>query len=66
MLCRTSPELPEPVIDQENLDQQRRAAEDEDVGAGKPVEHGCRRARKRQPERQHRAQKDGAASKLKR
>ena len=39
-LLQRRAELAEPVIDQEHLDQERRAAEDEDVAAREPVERG--------------------------
>jgi hypothetical protein len=57
--------LAEAIVDQEDLNQQRRTAEDEDIEAREPIEDGdAGKARKRQQQRQDGAEADRCHGKL--
>ena len=60
-LLQRRAELAEAVVDQKDLDQERRAAKDEHIDAGEPTQDSDRRhPHRRQQQRQHRAERDRA------
>ncbi len=64
-VLQREPELAEPVVDQEDLHQQRRTAEDEDVALGGPVQHRhAREPHRGEQQREDRARRERDAGEL--